>query len=154
MREAVLDELGLMPLWRLRSLAEAMPDALVQSEESSIPADAELTVMDVLRADGARGWVLMQKAPVDEAAVLFSNMLNAMRLRKTGSRLIDYTRLSESMASGDVQWLWQAGEIAAHPVFESGVPVFVSAHPGELMARPLAKAELWADWCNWLQKQK
>lgn len=152
MREAVLDELGLMPLWRLRSLAGAMPDALVQSEEFSIPADAELTVVDVLRADGARGWVLMQKAPVDEAAILFSNMLNAMRLRETGSRLIDYTRLSESMASGDVQWLWLAGEISAHPVFESGVSIFVSVHPGELMTRPLAKAELWADWCSWLQE--
>lgn len=150
MREAVLEELGLMPLWRLRPISEAVPDIFPETE-SLIPMAAELTVVDVLRADGARGWVLMEEVLAGDAVVLFSNMLNAMRLRKTGIRQIDYARLSESMITSGVQWLWVTGEMAARHTSESGVPLFVSVHPDELVAKPLAKAEVWADWCSWLR---
>ena len=59
MREAVLEELGLMPLWRLRPISECVPESIVQNSESLTSAGAELTVVAVLRADGAPGWVLM-----------------------------------------------------------------------------------------------
>lgn len=151
MREAVLEELGLMPLWRLRPISECVPERIVQNSESLTSAGAELTVVAVLRADGAPGWVLMEKALTDDAAVLFSNMLNAMRLRKTGVRQIDYALLSEAVTASGVQWLWAAGEMTAWYKPENSVPLFVSVHPDELMARPLVKAEIWADWCNWLR---
>ncbi|ARU31361.1 hypothetical protein CAP31_06480 [Sulfuriferula sp. AH1] len=153
MREAVLEELGLMPLWRLRPISETVPDAILQSSESLTPADVELTVVDVLRADGAHGWVLLEKALTGDAAVLFSNMLDAMGLRKTGLRQINYARLNESVTASGVQWLWVVGEKAARHMSESGVPLslFVSVHPDELVIKPLAKAEVWAGWCSWLR---
>lgn len=149
MREAVLEELGLMPLWQLRSAVDVMPDVSAPDQELDALTGTELTVITVLREDGAPGWVLMGDALADEAAVLFTNMLGAMRLRQSETRQVAYAQLNQALATSRVQWVWGVGETAA--ALETGLPVFVSVHPRELVSKPQLKSEVWANWCSWLR---
>ena len=157
MYEAILEELGLMPVWQLRPKLAAAHELL---------ADAELMVINIQREDGVRGWVVMSEGLAEDAAVLFANMLQAMHLRQDETMQLAYAQLLEPANNGGVQWVWLLGEslaqrmlatessvaVSSQPILQwQNLPVFVSTHPRELLLRPQEKAIVWARWCEWLQ---
>ena len=159
MREAVLAELGLMPLWQLRPLpAEAAEKALPDMSS----AVGELIVIKVLGENGVPGWILMCEEITGEATLLFANMLRAMRLRQVETMLFAYAQLSETVVSNGVQWIWLMGEAVVSRIFDKALqlplsnhvstwqnlPVLISSHPREFLLRPQEKAALWSAWCT------
>lgn len=159
MREAVLAELGLMPLWQLRPLSaqaanNALPDMALAVEE--------LIVIKVLGEKGVPGWVLMSEEITGEATILFANMLRAMRLRQVETMPLEYARLSVTVASNDVQWVWLMGDALVPLLIGSerslplsnqiptwqNLPVLMSSHPQKLLLHPQEKAGVWSAWCN------
>ena len=150
LRETVLSELELMPLWRLRD----------KSAESVSEPLAELTLVVLSRVDGASGWLLIAEPLADDAAVLFINILRAMRLQQGASRRITSAQLAAEVAGNEVSWLWLMGAAVAQSVMAlplaaavrqqwQGLPVLLSEHAQVLSVQPAAKAKLWADWCRW-----
>lgn len=158
MREAVLAELGLMPLWQLRPLPAG---AAENKLPCTLSADGELIVVKVLRENGTSGWVLMSEEITGDATILFANMLRAMRLRQVETMPLEYAELSETITSHGVQWVWLMGEAIVHLILDTelslplssqvsnwqNLPVLMSSHPRELLLGPQEKAGLWSAWC-------
>ena len=149
LREAVLSELELMPLWRLRSSSGGLV---------SVPL-AELTAVTLLRADGTAGWLLLAEPLVGDAAVLFANILRAMRVQQGASVQIESARLATAVVRNGLSWLWLMGETVTQNVLAlplaaasgqrwQGLPVLLSEHAQTLLAQPAGKAKLWMDWCR------
>lgn len=162
MHEAILEELGLMPLWQLRQQTMNAPVIA-----GSLPISTELIIVPVRREDAAPGWVVMDEPLPDDAAVLFANMLRAMRLHQADSMQIADVQLRDMVISYGVSWIWLVGEGVAQRVLETTsplaalsaevlqwqhLPVFVSLHPRELVLRPQDKAGVWVGWCDWIKK--
>lgn len=165
MHEVILEELGLMPLWQLRTTSAVMADTAPPVAIESV-AGAELLAITVQRENGVPGRVLMDKVMSADAATLFVNMLQAMHLRQLDSVQLDYAQLSDSVNRGAVQWLWLMGdalaqrmldtessvaELSQQAVYWQSLPVFVSQHPDVLLLRHQEKSGVWAGWCSWSQ---
>jgi hypothetical protein len=161
MREAILEELGLMPLWQLRRSAAADAEVI----EPAADTGSALTVVSVSRDNGPAGWILLDEVLAVDAAVLFTNMLQAMHLHEVGTMQCTYDGLPAAAVESQPQWLWVTGATLAQRMLKSDtpaaglirqtwrwqdLPVFVSARPRELLAHPQDKAEVWAGWCGWL----
>lgn len=154
MHEAMLEELGLMPLWQLRS--------------KPVPVTQRLTVLEVQAVDGSLGWLLMEETQAEDESTLLSNMLRAMYLQQRTSRQLEEALLPDAIKNTQVQWVWILGESLAQRLLltlssvvdESrqvlqwqNLSAFASLHPRELLLCPQRKAELWAAWCHWLQQR-
>ncbi len=156
--DRMLAELGLMPVWRLRGAAG----------QALLARPAELSATAVLDAKDALGWVLIERALTAEEEALFANMLRAMQLRPGASLTLDAGHLAEAVEHHAVTWLWLLGDAVVPELAEAlsgaagataspaltpplwrGLPVFLSAQPGELLLQPVGKARLWADWCRY-----
>jgi DNA polymerase III psi subunit len=128
MREAILAELGLMPMWQLRPTQ--MVDAPVY------------TAMSLQSDDGKLGWLLLSEALTAETEQLLMNILAACQL----TALSAPQQLSADMLSIDDTWLWLAGVQAVSGMVENKA-LFMSVSLPYLLAHPAYKAMLWTDWC-------
>ncbi|MDR3392805.1 MAG: hypothetical protein P4L77_13840 [Sulfuriferula sp.] len=164
MREAILEELGLMPLWQLRRSADETADAAAPA----LGIVADLTVVSVSHDNGLAGWILLDEALSGDEMVLFANLLQAMRLRQAGIAEFAYAGLPQAAEASQTQWVWVMGVKLAQQMLENdlpavelvrqswrwqGLPLFASARPRELILHPQDKAGLWAGWCGWLAAQ-
>ncbi|MHB1676995.1 MAG: DNA polymerase III subunit psi [Sulfuriferula sp.] len=144
---AILTELELMPVWRLR----------VADGGQALAALAELTAIRVLTQNGALGWALVTQPLMGDEEVLFVNMLRAMKLEQGADLRIDCAQIAGHLERHAVAWLWLLGAEVAQTLGVSltaavsskwqGLPLFLSAHPRELLLQPAAKAKAWSDWC-------
>ena len=148
-REALMTELELMPLWRLRAapVVQALPLT-------------ELTAVALTDANGMAGWLLLAEPLQGDAAALSTQMLQAMHLQQSTSVRIEMTHLADAVARSGVSWLWLMGEAVTQSVLAQpltapvrqqwqGLPVLLSEHPQSLLLQPGGKAKFWADWCRW-----
>ncbi|BBP00442.1 DNA polymerase III subunit psi [Sulfuriferula nivalis] len=133
MREAILAELGLMPLWQIRA---EQPQAAM-----------EYAAIVLQRDDGITGLFVTDASWADDVEILFTNVCDALRVQK----LVDPQTVSNdlTLSSGDVGWLWLAGVQKDECVISADMPVFTSVKMGELVGNAELKAGLWSDWCNW-----
>ncbi|NOT17735.1 MAG: hypothetical protein HOP20_06670 [Sulfuriferula sp.] len=128
MREAILAELGLMPMWQLRP-----PQTVVAPV---------YTAMSLQRDDGKLGWLLLSEALTAETEQLLMNILAACQL----TALSAPQQLGADMLSIDDAWLWLAG-VQTVGVMVENKQAFVSVSLSDLLAHPAYKAVLWTDWC-------
>jgi DNA polymerase III psi subunit len=133
MREAILAELGLMPLWQVRA-------------EPSQPV-AQYVAIVLQRDDGKTGLFVTDPSWADDVEILFTNVCDALSMQK----LVDPQTVTNdlTLSSAEVGWLWLAGVQKDECVISADMPVFTSVKMGELVGNTQLKAELWADWCNW-----
>lgn len=147
---AVFTELELMPLWQLRGAPSAPADAVFGS----------FTALAISTAQGMSGWALMARSFSNEEEVLFLNLLVAMKLGQGQQLRVDHANLREEARRCKISWLWLIGEetsckldlaplTATSKTIWKDLPVFLSAHPAELLARPELKGELWSAWCRY-----
>lgn len=154
MHEAILEELGLMPLWQLRS--------------KLLPIQQLVTVFEVQAVDGGLGWLLMDAALAEDESALLINMLRAMYLQQRASQQLEEALLPDAVNNMQVQWVWILGESLAQRLLKTvesvvdgspqilqwqNLPVFASLPLRELLLQPHKKAEVWAGWCHWLQQR-
>ncbi|MFA5170494.1 MAG: hypothetical protein WC426_02930 [Sulfuriferula sp.] len=133
MREAILAELGLMPLWQVRA------------EQSQSMVGYVATILQ--RDDGKTGWLVADAPWTGDVEILSANVCDALGLRKLGESQVVSDNLMQ--LPGEVAWLWLSGVQPDKCVIAADVPVFASVDMGELVGNAVLKAKLWADWCNW-----
>jgi DNA polymerase III psi subunit len=133
MREAILVELGLMPLWQIRA---EQPQAAM-----------EYVAIVLQRDDGKTGLFVTDASWTDDVEILFMNVCDALRVHK----LVDPQIVSNDLTllASEAGWLWLAGVQKDACVIAADMPVFTSVKMGELVGNAQLKAGLWTDWCNW-----
>lgn len=134
MREAILAELGLMPLWKIRP--------------TPVVAQAGAYVAIALQRDDRKsGWLVMDTPLTEDAASLLTNVLAAFKLQMVGAPQTVTPDLTE--LTGDIAWLWLAGVQPAQCSIVANMPVFTSVGLPDVVGNAMQKATLWADWCRW-----
>lgn len=153
--DAALEVLELSPMWQLRPKKVApQPIWIVR------------VLTDI---HGVTGWMVLEKTPVDNVAMLLDNIFRALHLSMKQEFELIRVELSAAMQIEMPQWLWVcspqlfqqlsqsehdqlnpvAGNVGAS-LSQASCPVFLSEPPEQLLANAGAKAQLWADWCVWL----
>jgi hypothetical protein len=133
MREAILAELGLMPLW------------LPRAEQSQATGNYLAVVLQ--RNDGKLGWCVTATPFTGDAEILFANVCEGLELQRlTEPQAVDnsFMHLPE-----EVEWLWLSGLQRDKCDIVADMPVFESVGIFELASHAALKAKLWADWCRW-----
>jgi DNA polymerase III psi subunit len=152
--DAALEVLELAPIWQLR------PKKIVPQPTWMVRELADI--------DGVTGWMVLEKAPVDDVATLLDNILRALQLSVKQEFELVRVELDAAMQIEMPQWLWvchpqlfqqfsQSENDQSNPVTgnvgasydQASCPVFLSEPPEQLLANAGAKAQLWADWCVW-----
>ncbi|MDA8327458.1 MAG: DNA polymerase III subunit psi [Betaproteobacteria bacterium] len=152
--DAALEVLELAPIWQLRPQKN--------------PPQPIWMVRVLTDADGATGWMVLEKTPVDDAAMLLGNVFRALQLSMKQEFELVRVELGATMQIEMPQWLWvchpqlfqqlsQSENDQLNPVagnigvslYQASCPVFLSEPPEQLLANAGAKAQLWADWCVW-----
>ena len=134
MREAILAELGLIPLWQIRPV-------------QAVPQAGEYIVIALLRDDGKSGRLVMNAPLTENTASLLANVLASFRLQAVSSpqtASADFTELP-----AEVTWLWLAGVPLTQCRMVANMPVFVSVGLTDVVGNATQKSTLWADWCAW-----
>ena len=152
--DAALEVLELAPMWQLRP--------------QKTPPQPVWMVRVLADAEGVTGWMVLEKTPVDDAAMLLGNVFRALQLSMKQEFELVRAELGTAIQIEMPQWLWVchpqlfqqfsqsandqlnpvAENISASP-YQASCPVFLSEPPEQLLANAGAKAQLWADWCVW-----
>ncbi len=148
LNEVALTVLELTPVWRLRSVREAL---------------ALRTVVSLRDTAGVEGWLILEQEPGGEADRLLGNLLQAMALTQTGIQQIELAALSDLVERHAPRWLRLTDEASGDDSADaaaamlpinrrlSGIecPIFRSPSPGRLVGDARAKSDCWAAWCAW-----
>ncbi len=150
--DAALEVLELAPMWQLRP-KKVVPQPIWM-------------VRELTDIDGVTGWMVLEKTPVDNVAMLLDNIFRALHLSMKQEFELIRVELGAAMQIKRPQWLWVcspqlfqqlsqsehdqpnpvAGNVGASP-YQASCPVFLSEPPEQLLENAGAKAQLWADWC-------
>ena len=176
MRDAILQELELTPLWRLRRPVAIVDDADVSAAVATMGWDAlraaypEMTGVGDVRAE----WVFagFDVTGDSDAARLFDAMLGALQLQRDKGVFLLPVQAENSPGTRAVllrqlallrpRVVLALGQQAAHSLLDTdaplgslrgrvhdcmGTPLVVSFHPDDLLKAVLSKALAWEDLC-------
>lgn len=172
MREDVLRELELLPVWRLRAPnaapiefvqkpAEAQKSTEVKAveiiEKPQIPFVTEKSIY-VLVSDDKKWAFVLPKALTGEAEALFNNILLALQVNKTHTEtLANLANVKVTLAMGEAvaqKLLASAdtieqlrGKTHAFENDAGNIPFVVTYHPNDLLQHLASKANMWDDLC-------
>lgn len=124
-----LDILELLPVWRQRPTRPPVQwQCIVVNDEQA-----------------RTGWVVLSATMEADSALLFEHILKAMKLRRMTEINIPASDLLRYINEHKPNWLWLTEPTMQVNRIEQ--PVLVSPAISKLLVDPLAKAQLWADWC-------
>ncbi len=129
-RDEVLDMLELAPRWRRNQ-----------------PQRRVWHVLELVGADGDRGWLLADGEPAGDAARLLDNVLLAFGLVRGQAQLLDADALEPIMQAHPSGWLWCAGTRPSQIVIHDRT-LLLSPSLQDMLTDDGCKARLWHDWCT------
>ncbi len=144
LNHAALEVLELTPLWQSR---------LPRSRSKPV-----WQVRVVVTRDQRTGWVVLEQPLQGDAAVLFDNVLAALKLQWVQDWTTERDTLAAQVQQQLPAWLWLTDAAqretfsAADSASQAACPILFSPPPEQLLTDAAAKAQLWADWCRVILK--